>query len=239
LPASDCQFVLSLPSAFFRVLVLFVMGRLISLNPVFKISHITQASVSEFVIDGHYYTSRQQKPPPSLSFDESRALPSPVSPTELRKRVWAAHNLPYFPFILNSPFHGVVMTSRLATSPGQIPLENDQSGFHLPSKVAKSWKSLEQTCCQICSVLHTSFRVARPKIMLMDSPPAKPSDFGYFSAHPSDKLARSAKATSLDAFVILFAHVSFCIAICRVEGDPATVSLLTSESKPRWLRKLL
>ena len=78
-----------------------------SLNLVFNISHITQASFSEFVIDGHFYTSpNQQNPPPALSFNESKSLLDPVSPTELRKRVWAHHHSPYLPFVLNSPFHG-------------------------------------------------------------------------------------------------------------------------------------
>jgi len=131
-----------------------------------------------------------------------------------------------------------MMTSRLATPPGQIPLENDQYGFHLPQKVAKSWKTLEQTCRQISSVLHTSFCQDHPKANLIHLPPAKPSDFGYFGTHPSEEIAQSAISKSLDAFVILFAYVSFCITICRAEDDPASVSLLTSESKPRWLRLL-
>jgi hypothetical protein len=129
------------------------------------------------------------------------------------------------------------MTSRLAIPPGQIPLENDHHGFHLPEKVAKSWKSLEHTCRQISFVLYTSFCLDH-NVKLVLSPPAKPSDFGYFSAHSSEEKARSAISQSLDAFVILFAYVSFCIAICRSEHDPASVSSLTSETKPRWLRDL-
>jgi hypothetical protein len=131
-----------------------------------------------------------------------------------------------------------MMTSRLATPPGQILLENDHNGFHLPQKVAKSWKTLEQACRQICSVLHDSFCKERPKVNLLHSAPAKPSDFGYFSTHPSEEIARSAISKSLDAFVILFAYVSFCIAICRAKDDPASVSWLTPELKPRWLRDL-
>jgi hypothetical protein len=95
------------------------------------------------------------------------------------------------------------MTSRLATPPGQILLENDRNGFHLPPKVAKSWKTLEQTCRQICFVLHSSFCQERPRVLIL-SAPAKPSDFGYFTTHPSEEIARSAISKSLDAFVILF-----------------------------------
>src|SRR5277367_3693693 len=143
------------------------MGMLNSLSLAFIFfSHITQASFSEFVIDGHHYTSpNQQKPPPTLSISESQSLPDNVSPTELRKRVWAAHNLPYLPFILNSPFHGT-MTSRFATPVGQIPLEKGRSGYHLPESVARSWKTLEQTLRTICIVLHTSFRWDQPKVNL-------------------------------------------------------------------------
>lgn len=164
---------------------------------------MTEASFSEFVIHDHFYTSpNQQIPPPTLSFEESQSLPDSLSPTVLRRRVWAAQNLPYLPFILNSPFHGV-MTSRLAIPPGQIPLENDHHGFHLPEKVAKSWKSLEHTCRQISFVLYTSFCLDH-NVKLVLSPPAKPSDFSYFSAHSSEEKARSAISQSLDAFVILF-----------------------------------
>jgi hypothetical protein len=129
------------------------------------------------------------------------------------------------------------MTSRLATPPGQILIENDRNGFHLPTEVAKSWKTLEQTCRQIYFVLHSSYCQERPGV-LIPSAPAKPSDFGYFRSHLSEEKARSAISESLDAFVILFAYVSFCIAICRAQGDPASVSLSTSKSKPRWLQLL-
>ena len=132
---------------------------------------------AEFIIKGHSYTSpNQSNLPPTLSFNESRLVPVSAPLSELRKHVWAAHKLPYLPFILNSPFHGVMM-SRLATPPGQIPLENDHNGFHLPSKVVKSWKTLEQCCCHISSVLYTTFYQDRPKVIMMHIPPPKPSKF--------------------------------------------------------------
>ena len=110
------------------------------LNPVFKFSHITQASFLEWVIDSHYYTSpNQQEEPPTLSFSHSESLPDDVSPTQLRKRVWALHHAPYLPFVLLLPFHGA-MTSRFTTPPELIPLENDKYGYHLPQDVSKSWK---------------------------------------------------------------------------------------------------
>jgi hypothetical protein len=54
---------------------------------------------------------------------------------------------PYLPFALNSPFDGA-MTSRLATPPEQMSLEEDRHEFHLPTDVVKSWKTLYQCCYQ-------------------------------------------------------------------------------------------
>ena len=93
------------------------MGMLSSLNLVFNYSHITQASFSEFVIDGHYYTSpNQPRQPSTLTFSDSESLSNDVSPTQLRKRVWALHHSPCLPFTLNSPFHGSITFSRFITT---------------------------------------------------------------------------------------------------------------------------
>ena len=122
-------------------------------NLVFNFSHITQVSFFEFVIDSHHYMSpNQQKQPPTLSFSDSESLPDDVSPTQLRKRVWALCHSLCLPFMLNSPFCGS-MTCHFATPPELIPLEEDMHGYHLPTNVAKSWKTLEQSCHQIATVL--------------------------------------------------------------------------------------
>ena len=150
------------------------MGMLNSLNPVFKFSHITQASYSEFVIDGHYYTSpNQQEYPPTVSISHSEPLPSDASPTQLRGRVWALDHFSYLPFVLFSPFHGT-MTSRLATPVEVIPLVDDSLGYHLPKEVAKSWKRLEDTCLKV-TILCTSFREDHPQTYLGCSVPPNPS----------------------------------------------------------------
>jgi hypothetical protein len=201
------------------------------------ISRFTQASFSEFVIDGHSYTSpNQQKSPPIVSSSDSESLSDPVPPTQLRKRVWALQNHPYLPFILNSPFHGVI-SSRLATPPEQIHIEKDSYGFHLPDVVAKSWKTLEQSCRAAAEALRSYFTHFHPKISLVCVTPNKPSEFGYFVAHSSEYEARSALSKSLDAFVILFAYLSFLIALARSPDDPHKVSLTTTK-KPRWLEIL-
>jgi hypothetical protein len=154
------------------------MGMLKSLNPVFRILPITQASFPEFVIDGHYYTSpNQQEEPPTISFSHSELVPD--SPRQLRGNVWALHNCPYVPFVLFSPFYGA-MTSRFATPPEIV---KDIHGYHLPSDVAKSWKTLEQCCRQIATVLRSSFEQDYPKIFLNCSMPPFPTDIAYFKAH--------------------------------------------------------
>jgi hypothetical protein len=134
------------------------MGMLNSLNTVFKFSHITEASYPEFVVDGHYYTfPNQQEEPPTISFSHSESLPDDATPSQLRGRIWALHNHPYLPFILFSPFDGA-MTSRLSTSAQQIALDKDFDGYHLPKDVSKSWKTLEQSCRQIITVLIALFK---------------------------------------------------------------------------------
>ena len=103
-----------------------------------------------------------------------------------------------------------------ATPLEQICLEQDKYGFHLPEKVAKSWKTLEQSCCQATSVLHSSFEHYHTKLSLTCLVPIKPSEFSYFMVHSFEEKARSAISESLDGFVILFAYLSFCIAICKL-----------------------
>ena len=231
-----CQFVLPLSSAFFSgSWILFKMGVLNSLNSLFKFSHITEASVPEFVIDGHYYTSpNQQEEPPTISFEHSKELHKDALPYELRGRVWALNNHPYLPFMLFSPFRGA-MTSRLSTPPEQISLDEDAFGFHLPQDVSKSWKTLEQSCLQIITVLHDFFKTQHPTVFLVCSDPPKPSEFGYSKCYRTKVKARLALSTSLDAFVLLFAYVSFYIAICRSSDDLACISSSSSTSmQPRW-----
>ena len=206
----------------------------------FRFSYITQASFSEFVTDSHYYTSpNRQYEPPTVPFSDSGSLLEKSSPTLLRRRLWALHHSPYLPFILNSPFHGS-MTSCLANPPEQIPLEHDESGFHLSANVAESWNTLEQTCYEIAVVLRSSFQKAHRKVYLTCSIPTNPSQFGYLTTHTTEEKARSALSESLDAFVVLLAYVSFCIAICRVSSDPKSISMSTKLSKqPMWFRDLV
>ena len=130
------------------------------------------------------------------------------------------------------------MTSRFSTPLEQIRLKQDKYGFHLPEKVAKSWKTLKQSCCQAASVLCSLFERYHPKLSLTCLVPIKPSEFGYFTVHSSEEKACSVISESLDGFVILFAYLSFCIAICRLLNDPASVSLSSLMSKPMWLRDL-
>jgi hypothetical protein len=212
------------------------MGMLNSPNTVFEFSHITEASLPEFVIDGHYYTSpNQQEEPPTISFSYSESLPDDATPSQLRGRVWALHNYPYLPFMLFSPFHAA-MTSRLSTPAEQIPLDKD---FNLPEDVSRSWKTLDQSCCQIVTVLRVLFKQDHPKVLFTCLAPPKPSQFGYSKDHRNEERARYALSQSLDAFVLLFAYISFCIAICRKSDDPAFISSSSSTStQPSWFQHL-
>jgi hypothetical protein len=228
------------PLGFFLLFVFLLLndGYVFFLIPVFYFSRsIPQASFSEFEIDGHFYTSpNQQDAPPTLSVSYSEPLPDDAPPSQLRKRVWALEFFPYLPFLLFSPFHGT-MTSRLATPLELIPLVDGKRGYQLPEDAAKSWKTLEQSCRQVAFVLRSVYEAGHPKVFLNCSVPPNPSQFGYLKGYSTEKKARAALSESIDAFVVLFAYVSFCIAICRNKGDPETVDLSLSK-QPRWVQKL-
>ena len=96
---------------------------------------------------------------------------------------------------------------------------------------------MEITCSQIATLLCTSFEWDYPQIDLNCSVPPNPSQFGYLKVHSTEKKAHSALSESLDAFMLLFAYVSFLIAMCRVPSDPAPTSLLTS-THSKWLQDL-
>jgi hypothetical protein len=188
-------------------------------------------------MDGHYYTSPNQQEYPPSSFCYSEPLPDGASPTQLRRRVWALGYFPYLPFMLRSPLLYGDMTC--FATPELLPLEDDKYGFHLPSDVAESWKGVETSCLHIASVLCSSYRKRHPKVCWNFPIPPRPSNFGYFKAHSTEKKARFALSESLDAFVILLAYVSFSIAICRGSDDPLSISLSTSDlEQPRWFHIL-
>ena len=130
------------------------------------------------------------------------------------------------------------MTSRFATPPEQIHLEQSKYGFHLPESIAKSWKTLKQSCRQAASILRSTFERYHSKVSLTCITPTKPSEFGYFTVHSSKEIACSAISQSLDTFVVLFIYLAFCIAICKAPNDPDSHSLLTTSSKPRWFQDL-
>ena len=133
-----CQFVHPLYSTFLLCPSSFCGYVVNSLNPVFKISHITQASFPELVIDGHYDTSpNQQEEPPTLSFSHSEPLPDDASQARLREQVWALDNRPYLPprTLLALPW----CDDFSIHNPSEI--EEGIHEFHLSSDVARSWKT--------------------------------------------------------------------------------------------------
>jgi hypothetical protein len=128
------------------------------------------------------------------------------------------------------------MTSRLAPP---HELVEDRYGYHLPENAQRSWKTLEQSCIQIITVLRLFFNKKNPKIVFSCSAPLNPSDFGYCKSYQTEAKARYALSQSLDAFVLLFAYVSFCIALCRESDDPVSISSSSSPSmQPGWFQHL-
>ena len=95
--------------------------------------------------------------------------------------------------------------------PELISLDEDGYGFHLPQGDSKSWKTLEQSCLQIIAVLHDFFKTEHPKAFIACSVP-KASLFGYSKCHRTKEEALS---TSLDAFLLLFACVSWIVFYCQ------------------------
>ena len=175
----------------------------------------------------------QRKDPPTLSISEFKSLPEPVSPTQLQNHVWALQSYPFLPFILNSPFHGA-MTSHFATPPD---IEVSRQGYHISTEVSKSWKSLEQSCRQAATVLCSTFEQDYPKVSLSCITPAKPSEFGYFTAHSSKEKACSAisqtllpsRSVILNHYLNPFLQFNFTI----VYGLDVSF-IISHHSKVRW-----
>lgn len=97
-------------------------------------------------------------------------------------------------------------------------LEHDRYNWHLPHDTAKSWKQLEQTLRGIAKKLRDWFRAASPPKHFLLHEPKFPSEYGYFSSHPTEVAARSGIRRSLDAFAVYFSYVSFLVALCQFTG---------------------
>jgi hypothetical protein len=112
-----------------------------------------------------------------------------------------------------------------------MPLEHDRFGWHLNYETTKSWKQLEQSLRRIGAHAKDWFYKGSPNVpffVLIE--PEVPSKFGYFIAHTTEDAAQSGLRSSLDAFVIYSAYLSFLAALCRFIG--------LSERFPSWLPKM-
>ena len=147
----------------------------------------------------------------------------PYSPTALRNHVWALDGYPYLGFCDKSPFQGEFFTL-LASPVEHMLLEHDRFGWHLSRETAKSWKLLEQSLRRIGAHVKRWFHEGFPTFpffLLIE--PEVSSKFGYFSAHTTEDAARSGLRSSLDAFVVYTAYISFYAALCQFIGPPKAV----------------
>ena len=141
-------------------------------------------------------------------------------------RIWSLDGYPYLPFCDKSPFQGELF-SPLATSADDIALEHDRYGWHLTFNTAKQWKHLEQTLSLISFRLKKWFQASSPPVGFNLTVPELPSKFGYFMAHSTDTEALCCLRSSLDAFAVYFAFVSFIAALCQFTGE--------ARGTPAWL----
>jgi hypothetical protein len=115
----------------------------------------------------------------------------------------------------------------LAGSVDAMPLEHGSQGWHLPHQTAKAWKQLEQTLRLIGEKSKKTLpRMSRNPIFFLINDPELPSKFGYFTTHPTEDAARSALRSSLDAFVVYCAYLSFATAFCRLPGSDSSLNLI-------------
>jgi hypothetical protein len=181
------------------------------------------------LLNGNYFSSPNQTSPPE-PFAEAQPLSVPHTPTSLRNHIWAFDGYPYLGFCDKSPFEGEFFTL-LAGPVEDIPLQHDRYGWHLYPDTSKSWKLFEHSLRRIGTHAKRWFYAIFPNypfFLLIE--PDFPSKFGYFSTHKTEDEARSGLRSSLDAFVVYTAYLSFIAALCRFIG--------LSESSPAWLPRL-
>ena len=143
----------------------------------------------------------------------------PCSPADLRSHLWALDGYPYLAFCDKLPFQGELF-NLLAGSVEDMRLDHDRHGWHLPRETTKSWKLLEHTLRHIATLLTRWFHAAAPKFpFFLLIKPEPPSKFGYFTTHSTEDAARSGLRSSLDAFAVYLAYVSFLAALCQFTGD--------------------
>ena len=167
----------------------------------------------------------------------------PHTPNDLMNHIWSLDGYPYLPFCDKSPFQGELF-ALLATSANDIVLEHDCYGWHLTGNTAKQWKLLEQTLSLISLRLKKWFQASSPPVGFKVTVSELLSEFGYFTAHSTDTEARCRLRSSLDAFAVYFAFVSFLAALCqftgKVRGTPAwLVCLDPPDDIPLNYRKIL
>ena len=93
------------------------------------------------------------------------------------------------------------------------------------------------SCLRLIAVLSDIFKKQHAKTLFTCIVP-QPTLFGYFKCYRNREKACTALSHSLDAFALLFARVSFYIAICD-QGDTACITSSSSTSThPEWFQRL-
>ena len=117
-----------------------------------------------------------------------------------------------------------------------MPLEHGSQGWHLPHETAKSWKQLEQLLHQVAQHVKKRSSSILDKSTFLLKDPELPSKFGYFTTHLTEDAAHSGLRSSLDAFVVYFAYISFIVALCPLPHPASDISpYLSHNINPEFL----
>lgn len=90
---------------------------------------------------------------------------------------------------------------------------------------------MENTVIACCKNLVIFYNLSHPKTPLSLTLPSLPTAFGYFKGYPTETDARKGLCLTLDAFIILFAYLSFLLSLLQF-----TINIGAKE--PSWLKYL-
>src|SRR5260221_9494174 len=168
-------------------------------------------TVSIFMLQGEYFFSPNQTLPPE-PFVKVKPVLLPRHSNQ-NEKLTIVDGYPYLGFCDKSPFQGLLLASL-------VDIQHDRFGWHLSHKTAKSWKGLKHVLCCIAKLLTfcTKSTCSYFFCLFFIDPPL-PSQCGYFSAHSTEDIAGLHIRSSLDAFAVFFAYVSFFVTVSQFTGQ--------------------